>query len=392
MFKNFHFNLKYYNFRLLILIYALTALGIAVIGSAAPGEGYQLKQIIGLCGCTIAMIFITLVDYHWILKWHWPIYAVCCILLLIVLKWGKNVNGATRWIRITNGINIQPSEFAKIFLIVFWAWLFGRNPEVLKKWKNFFIACGLTLIPLLLIVSEPDLSTTILVTALFIITLFIAGFSYKKFGIILAALIPVLAAVIIYIQAVPPTETNNQNKLLKYYQYCRIMAFINPAEYDNQRYQQDNSVLAIGSGQLTGKGLYNDSTDSVKNGNYLAEPQTDFIFAIVGEELGFVGGCVVIGLLVLITIECIITGIRALDMSGRIICFGMASIICLQTFINIGVATELLPNTGIPLPFVSYGLSSLLAMYAGMGFVLNVGIRKHASLEEIKYEHRLNRT
>lgn len=111
-------------------------------------------------------------------------------------------------------------------------------------------------------------------------------------------------------------------------------------------------MLAIGSGELYGKGLYNDSSDSVKNGNYIAEPQTDFIFSIVGEEMGFVGSCIVLGLLLAITIECIITGVRSLDMPGRIICFGMAALIALQTFINIGVVTEILPNTGIPLPFL----------------------------------------
>lgn len=151
-------------------------------------------------------------------------------------------------------------------------------------------------------------------------------------------------------------------------------------------------MLAIGSGELYGKGLYNDSSDSVKNGNYIAEPQTDFIFSIVGEEMGFVGSCIVLGLLLAITIECIITGVRALDMPGRIICFGMAALIALQTFINIGVVTEILPNTGIPLPFFSYGLSSLVTIYAGMGLVLSVRITKKTVLEETMNEYRFNRT
>ncbi len=389
--KFFCFKLKYYNYRLLFLVVALSLIGVVVIGSAAPGEGFQVKQILGIgCGLVILGV-LSAIDYQYLLKLHWLVYGVCVLLLFIVLVAGKEVKGATRWIRITDGINIQPSEFAKVLLIVFWAWLFGKNPEMVKKWKNFFIAAILTAIPLLLIVKEPDLSTTILTIGLFIVTLYISGFSYKKFGIILAALIPVVAAVVIYIQAVPPTEKDNRNKLLEYYQYCRIMAFINPSEYDSQRYQQDNSVLAIGSGQLTGKGLYNDSTDSVKNGNYIAEPQTDFIVAIVGEETGFVGCLVVIGFLLLIAVECIVSGVRAPDMAGRIICFGMASVITFQTFINIGVATEILPNTGIPLPFVSYGLSSLVTMYAGMGLVINVRMKRKISLEEGTYEHRFNR-
>ena len=304
-----------------------------------------------------------------------------------VLVLGKNVKGATRWIAVSDGISIQPSEFAKILLVLFWAWLFGKNQDFIKKWKFFFIGLALTLVPVLLIVKEPDLSTTLLVMGVFVTVLFVGGFSYKKFGIILAVVVPVLAGVIIYVQAVPPPK----NLILHEYQYNRVMAFLDPENYDDARLQQDNSVMAIGSGKLNGKGLYNNSAQSVKNGNFIPEPQTDFIFAIVGEEMGFVGSCLVLGLIFLIIVESVITGARAPDMSGRIICFGFAAIMTLQTFINIGVATELLPNTGIPLPFVSYGLSSLTAMFAGVGLVLNVRFRKKALLEEENHEHRFDR-
>lgn len=385
MLKHFNFKIKYYNWRLLLWVFALSFIGVVVIGSAVPEAGYQSKQIIGLIGSIIFMVIISVINYNSLLKLHWLIYVVCLGLLVSVLLFGKNVNGATRWIEITDSISVQPSEFAKILMIAFWAWLLGHNPDFLNKWRNFFIACALSVIPLFLIVSEPDLSTTILTTCIFIVALFVGGLSYKKIGIILAIIVPLAVAMIIYIQ------TPNQ-KLLKPYQLKRIMAFINPDEYDDARYQQDNSVLAIGSGQLNGKGLYNDSPDSVKNGNYLAEPQTDFIFAIVGEEMGFTGSLVVLTLIFLIAMECVITGSRAPNLSGRIICFGVATIVIFQTFINIGVATALLPNTGIPLPFVSYGLSSLVSIYAGIGLVLSVGIDRKTALEGKKYEHRINRT
>lgn len=387
MFKNFHFKLKYVNIRMILLVMALTILGIVVIGSAVPGAGFQKKQIIGAGAGFIIMMVMMLVDYNWILKFHWAIYALCILMLGAVLVLGKNVKGATRWIAVSDGISIQPSEFAKIFLVLFWAWLFGKNQDFIKKWKFFFIGLALTLIPVLLIVKEPDLSTTLLVMGVFVIVLFVGGFSYKKFGIILAVVVPILAGVIIYVQAVPPPK----NLILHEYQYNRVMAFLDPENYDDARLQQDNSVMAIGSGKLNGKGLYNNSAQSVKNGNFIPEPQTDFIFAIVGEEMGFVGSCLVLGLIFLIIVESVITGARAPDMSGRIICFGFAAIMTLQTFINIGVATELLPNTGIPLPFVSYGLSSLTAMFAGVGLVLNVRFRKKALLEEENHEHRFDR-
>lgn len=387
MFKNFHFKLKYVNIRMILLVMALTILGIVVIGSAVPGAGFQKKQIIGAGAGFIIMMVMMLVDYNWILKFHWAIYALCILMLGAVLVLGKNVKGATRWIAVSDGISIQPSEFAKILLVLFWAWLFGKNQDFIKKWKFFFIGLALTLIPVLLIVKEPDLSTTLLVMGVFVIVLFVGGFSYKKFGIILAVVVPILAGVIIYVQAVPPPK----NLILHEYQYNRVMAFLDPENYDDARLQQDNSVMAIGSGKLNGKGLYNNSAQSVKNGNFIPEPQTDFIFAIVGEEMGFVGSCLVLGLIFLIIVESVITGARAPDMSGRIICFGFAAIMTLQTFINIGVATELLPNTGIPLPFVSYGLSSLTAMFAGVGLVLNVRFRKKALLEEENHEHRFDR-
>ena len=384
MLKHFNFKIKYYNWRLLLWVFALSFIGIVVIGSAVPDDGYQSKQIIGLAGSVIFMFILSVINYNSLLKLHWLIYAVCIALLGVVLLFGKNVNGATRWIEITDSISVQPSEFAKILMTVFWAWLLGHNPDFLKKWRNLFLACALSAVPLFLIVSEPDLSTTILTTCIFLVALFVSGLSYKKIGIILAVVVPVAVALIIYIQT-------PEQKLLKPYQLNRIMAFINPDEYDDARYQQDNSVLAIGSGQLTGKGLYNESADSVKNGNYLAEPQTDFIFAIVGEEMGFVGSMVVLGLMFLIAMECVICGSRAPNMSGKLICFGISTILVFQTFINIGVATEILPNTGIPLPFVSYGLSSLVSIYAGIGLVLSVEIDRKTALEGRNYEHRINR-
>lgn len=368
------YRLKYYNFRLVIYLLVLSALGVAVIGSATSSSSFERNQVLGIVLGVIGMITLSLVDYHIWLKLHWLIYLVCISLLVLVLLIGKEVNGATRWIPIVdNGVSIQPSEFAKIFMILFWAWLFGKNPNIVDKWRLIFVSVIVSGIPIGLIMIEPNLSTTILFCILFVVTIYITGIKYRKILIVLGITLPIAIGFIYYIQ------TPGDKLFLHDYQVNRIMAFINPDEYDDGRYQQDNSVLAIGSGQLYGKGLYNDSPDSVKNGNYLSEAQTDFIFAIVGEELGFVGSCVILGLMALIAFECIVAAIRANDLPGRLIACGIAAIIIFQTFINVGVATELLPNTGIPLPFVSYGLSSLLSLFGGMGVVLNVGLqRKHA--------------
>jgi rod shape determining protein RodA len=199
--------------------------------------------------------------------------------------------------------------------------------------------------------------------------MFVGGLDRRIIIGILAVVIP-LGIIFISIVLQP------DQKLLKDYQQTRILAWLHPDDYVNaEGYQQDNSKTAIGSGQLWGKGLDNNEISSVKNGNFISEPQTDFIFAIIGEELGFVGGCVVIGLIILIALECLLIARKAKDMAGTIICVGMAALVGFQGFMNIAVATGLMPNTGIPLPFVSYGLTSLISLYIGMGFVLNVGLQ-----------------
>ena len=199
--------------------------------------------------------------------------------------------------------------------------------------------------------------------------MYLAGLSYKFIGTVLAIAIPV--AVIFISIIVQPNQP-----FLEPYQQKRVLAWLEPEKYaSDEAYQQNNSLMAIGSGQLKGKGLNNNTTTSVKNGNFILEPQTDFIFAIVGEELGFVGCCIVIGLLLLIVIQCILIGIKSQDMAGRIICCGIATQIGFQGFVNISVATGIFPNTGVPLPFVSYGLTSLVTLYMGIGIVLNIGLQ-----------------
>ena len=222
---------------------------------------------------------------------------------------------------------------------------------------------------LALIYKQPNLSTTICLAMLFCVLMYIGGLSYKFIGTMCAIFIPL--AVILFIIVIQPNQP-----LIHQYQQNRILAWLEPEKYESEEaYQQLNSIMAIGSGQLTGKGYNSTATTSVKNGNFISEPQTDFIFAIIGEELGFVGCCVVIILLLLIVVDCILIGMKAKDTGGRIICTGVAALIGIQSFINISVATMLFPNTGISLPFISYGLTSVVCFYMGIGFVLNVGLQ-----------------
>ncbi len=360
------YHLKDYRFSLVILVTALSIIGVFIVGSAQAD--LQWRQLQGVILGLIAMFIISLIDYNWILKFYWVMYAVNLVLLAAVLLFGETVNGATRWLNL-GFIQFQPSDLTKLLMILFFAkFLMNRERDINDK-KTIIQGIALILPSLILIYKQPNLSNTICLALLFCVLMFMGGLSYKFIGTVLAITIP--TAVILFVIVIQPNQP-----LIHQYQQNRILAWLEPEEYESEEaYQQLNSIKAIGSGKLTGKGYNSDATTSVKNGNFISEPQTDFIFAIIGEELGFVGCCVVIILILLIVIDCILIGMKAKDTGGRIICAGIAALIGIQSFINISVATMLFPNTGISLPFVSYGLTSLVCLYMGIGFVLNVGLQ-----------------
>lgn len=373
MFKKY--SLRYYNFRLATVVLTAMLFGLLLVNSAKPS--YTMKDVIGIAGCFIVMIIISFIDYNWILKYFWLIYIVNAALLASLFIFGHNGKGATRWIRVIDGITIQPSEFAKIFLILFMAKIIAMFKDRFNTWKFLGILAVLLLFPVALVFFEPDLSTTIMICLIIFSVLYCAGIDYIKVLKVVLVLIPILVAFFVYIQ------TPNQ-KLLRPYQVNRIMAFINPEAEENEddRYQQENSVRAIGSGQLTGKGLNNDDPNSVKNAGLIPEAQTDFIFSVIGEELGFIGSVFVLLLLAWIVAECLYAAVRARNFEGRLVCCGVASWIAFQSFINIGVTTLILPNTGLPLPFVSYGLSSLMSLSIAIGIVLNISLQRYSVDED----------
>ena len=361
------YRLKDFKFSLLISVLALTCLGIMVIGSAK--QSVQGRQIIGLAIGLIALAVVSMIDYVWILNLQWILYGLTIAMLLAVRFFGKDVNGATRWIDF-GFTTFQPSELAKILLVLFFAKYIMNHEDEITKPVTIIKAVLLTAAPCFLIYKQPDLSTTISIVLVFCVMMYVGGLGYKFIGIFLLITVPTAVILLSLI-------VHSDIDILQGYQETRILAWLQPEKYSSdEAYQQNNSIMAIGSGRLTGKGLNNNTTTSVKNGNFILEPQTDFIFAIVGEELGFVGCCIVIGLLLLIVIQCMRIGMRAPDTGGRIICCGVAAQIGIQSFINISVATGLFPNTGIPLPFVSYGMSSLVSMFIGIGLVLNVGLQQ----------------
>ncbi|MBQ6886948.1 MAG: rod shape-determining protein RodA [Lachnospiraceae bacterium] len=366
------YRIRDYDIKLVIMVIALNVIGVMAIGSAK--ESVQSKQLLGLIAGAFIMVVISFLDYNVLLKLYWIMY-IGNLALLIMVKlpiFGKEAGGAQRWLNIF-GFQFQPSESAKIILILFFAQFIMLNKEYLNTFKYIMLCIILLAPPLLLIYLQPDMSTSIMVMIIFCVVMFVGGVSYKLVGGILAVAIPAVATVFFLI--LQPVENNIliDMGMIKPYHRLRVLAWLHPEDYANTiAYQQMNSMIAVGSGQLMGKGYKTNVISSVKNGNFISEPQTDFIFAVIGEEFGFVGCCTVIGLLVLIVLECFSIARKAKNLAGTIIASGVAALIGFQGFMNISVATGLLPNTGIPLPLVSYGLTSLLSVYIGIGFVLNV--------------------
>ncbi len=356
-----------YDFALVVMVITLTIIGIFAISSADPS--YISKQTAGMIFGIFLMIFISLLDYTYIIKLYIPFYIINLILLALVLSpLGSSTNGATRWINLF-GITFQPSEAAKILLILFFAQFIMKYRDKIKSFGFIVVCLVLLAIPLSFIFMQPDLSTCIMLVMIFSAMIFVAGVNWKLVASVLAVSIPTVLFVIY-------NAVQEESSLLKEYQQRRILAWLHPEEYANsEAYQTLNSMMAIGSGQLYGKGYNTNEISSVLNGGFISESQTDFIFTVIGEEFGFIGACIVVVLIFAISVECFVISMKAKDKAGELIAAGVGAWIGFQGFINIGVATGVLPNTGLPLPFVSSGLTSLLSVYVGIGFVLNVKLQ-----------------
>ncbi len=359
-----------YNFKLLLLIMAAIAFGTIIIVSV--DETKLTKQLIGAGVCILGMIIVSLIDYNFICKYYMALYIANIVMLglILVIGSGSDSHGASRWFAISDSFTIQPSEFAKIILIICTAVFLEKHSDDLNTLKTLLKLAVFLAVPIGLIFAEPDLSTTICICATLFVAIFIGGLSLKLIGIAVLILIPCFGGFFWYIQQ------DNLPQILSTYQRNRILGHMYGSEYGSTQDQQNNSIMAIGSGQLTGKGINSSDVATVKDTNLVSEQQTDFIFSAVGEELGFIGSVIIIAILLLIVLQCIRVAGRSSDKKGMYIATGMAALVSIQAFINIGVATSILPNTGLPLPFISYGLSSLVSLCAGMGMVLNINLQK----------------
>ena len=293
------YRLKNYNFRLIIWLLMISGIGVLLVGSAKAS--LQSRQLIGVILGLVVMVVVSLMDYSWLLNFYWIIYGVNIIMLLIVRFFGDSAGGATRWLDL-GFVRFQPTELSKILLIMFFARFLMDHEDTLNTCKTILASVVLLAVPLVLIKIQPDLKNTITVTIIFCLMMYVAGLSYKIIGGILGVAIPLVIVAFILI-------TQTDIKIIDSYQKDRIMSWMYPEDetYKDDVIQQQNSITAIGSGELTGKGYNNNKVSSANKGNFVTQIQTDFIFAVAGEELGFIGSVFIILLLFLIVVECIIT-------------------------------------------------------------------------------------
>lgn len=370
-FKREH--LKKIDYWLVLCIVALVGIGMLAISSATSYSGdidiLRSQFLFFIAGLGL-MVLAMSIDYHLLGEWYLPIYILMNIVLIAVFFLGKNVNGATRWIQV-GPMTIQPSEFAKIGCILCTAKMLEKYNDKINSIPSLLIIGLFHFVPFILVNRQPNLSTSLVILGILVIQLFISKLDFKVMLTTVGIGTLVLGIALAYIIG------NPNQKLLPDYQRNRIVTKIQGGDNLAENYQTNQSVHAIGSGGLEGKGLYQGAISQL---NYLPESHNDFIVAIIAEEFGFIGILIVLGIILFMIARGLWIAHAAPDNFGRFIIAGYMGMIAMQTFVNMGVVTSLLPNTGLPLPFISYGGSSLWANMIGIGLVLNVGMRKEKSM------------
>lgn len=368
-----------FDFLLVALVIGLSIFGVVVIGSATRINIYGsstefTSQKIWLATGIVLMLVAAFVNYNFICKFYLPVYIVNIILLVAVFIVDKRVRGVNRWFGVGN-FGIQPSEFAKIFMIIFLSKFIDKKSEEINNILIFLLLLASVALPAILIIAQPSLSAGIILVGISSFILFVGKINYKHLLFTILILVPLAVFLYIDLHTSPHMFID---KILKDYQIDRILVAIDPSFSEDLSRQTTTAIHAIGSGMLMGKGLYGGTTNQQ---NYLFASESDFIFAVIGEEFGFIGCICVMIVIFLIIIKCLIIAGKASDMCGRLIAAGVAAMFFCQAFLNIVVAVGIV-NTGVAFPFVSYGGSSLWVNMIAVGLVLNVGMSKPKSIFE----------
>jgi len=340
-------------------------LAMAYSNAVAGGDGALATGSVflrGLLWTGIALVVFTVAaafDYRWLKTLSWPLYALQLGLLGLTLAIGTGVGGSSRWVSIL-GLQFQFSELAKILMIVVLANYLGARRGRLDSIWSILGACLLAGPPWVLVMAQPDLGTSLVFAAILAGMLFMGGASLRWLSAMALTVLAMLPFIWTYV--------------LRDYQKLRLTSFLDPlADVQDAGYQLYQAQIAVGSGGWFGKGLTNSTQNQL---DFLPVQTTDFVFAILAEELGFIGALVVIALFIALIWRVLVTSWRSRDPFGTLFAAGLASMILFQLFVNVGMVTGIMPITGIPLPFITHGGASLISIAAGLGILESINIRQ----------------
>ena len=353
-----------FDWPLLGMVLTLCTISILEIYSAThltKYHGFHSKQLYWILGGIVAMFIMSKIDYHRLLDVVWWAYGFCILSLVAVFAIGTKVLGAKRWINL-KFMHFQPSEWVKLVLIVMVAHYFANLGGRRLTWPDILKAIGLVGIPMLMVLKQPDLGTALTYSPILIAGLFLGGINWRQTLIVASVGLMIFAGAWF------------SGKVFKPYQVARLTSFANPDnDPKGSGYQIRQSLIAVGSGGVWGKGT---EQGTQTQGDFLPIPHADFIFAAFSEEHGFVGAFLVLLLYFVILMRLIQNAQTAADMSGALLVMGVVAVLTFQIAVNVGMVIGFMPVTGIPLPLMSYGGSSVLFTFLALGVVMNVRMRR----------------
>lgn len=368
----FHTSESYFDYTLLFTVLFLLGFGLVMIYSTSSyesGTAYLKQQAFASVLGLIAMVFVARVDYHFWEKFSVLALIVSCVLILLLLTpLGITRNGATRWLNF--GISLQPAEVAKIGMILFLASFICKLGKAVRMMKAFiFVMIPAIIVAALIYFISNNLSSAIIIVGIAVVMIFVASPDYKKFVIMALLVTAVAVAIVLYIKG---QDTSGG------FRGARILAWLNPEQYaDDEGFQTLQALYAIGSGGIFGKGL----GQSMQKRGFIPEAQNDMIFSVICEELGLFGAIAVLMLFALLIWRCMIIANNAKDQFGAMLVVGVMGHLAIQVILNVAVVTNTIPNTGISLPFISYGGSSVMFLLIEIGLVLSVA--RNIELKEL---------
>jgi rod shape determining protein RodA len=357
-----YLNVRDIDWGMLVIVLVICALGVVQIFSAAHGTPWQdawWKQIVWVGAGLLLMWVASAVDYHSLMQHVTAFYLLSVGLLVTVLLIGKQAFGSTRWIPLAPGFHLQVSEFVKLVIILLVARYMTELHSDTLETRELLKVLGLIGVPMLLIIKEPDLGTALTYLPILAVGAFLAGLNWRY-----------LVAVAVLVVLVLPVGIH----FLQPYQKARLVSFLDPdRDPRGTGYQVIQSKIAVGAGGMWGKGVAQGTQTQLR---FLPVPHTDFIFAAFAEEHGFVGIVVVLALYFMLLMQIVKNAQTAPDRAGMYICMGVAALVLFHVLVNVGMVAGRMPVTGIPLPLMSAGGSSMLSMFLMLGLVNNVRLRR----------------